>query len=513
MQEGASMGIRINADYIERLERTPIKDLSKSELKHLEEWAGKAGILRAVDRAWEETFDAPLPETVGDFTPEQLNFHIYSCFAAIETDKQELDMERLPYLLARAAKDGTLNAKGYQRILAKCSLPRGGSYSTRPLDDMPIEAFSEEHVPEPSVFISGHPDLGCDEYTYRTLTVLDMSLPGPPDHWSVASVLVSGDGKRENRTALHWVMHLEDHAGQYVADLEVTFEDSEEPRSVMHSWPCFVYCYPLPHRFADDVQIVVNFMNGESIVRESMGAGSLTVREPTSAELKNLRPDSVPTKTEATENRDVLTEKRKRELREHTQKHRGPVTKAEVSHMLEMGLLDGHEYAGPDEEPWIWNKHNRDKYIEAESKGEIHQHWIGSFPDVLLAPVTAQEHHFVVAYANELLTEEYSQAKEAAPKHHGCLEVLGDFERVICGNKTYPLKDRKNATAILKYLCTVKAFSRDTAKKKGDILQAVDTQSSDWKPSDDFSGRLKKLYDEAIGRGSKSQGIYWIKPK
>ena len=89
---------------------------------------------------------------------------------------------------------------------------------------------------------------------------------------------------------------------------------------------------------------------------------------------------------------------------------------------------------------------------------------------------------------------------------YGKLTVYGDFESVIYAKNPHDLTDANNAQNILRFLCTC-AVGKSKAKSKADIRKHVNTVNADWRPSQDFRGQLKPLF-ECIG---SNRGMYWIK--
>jgi hypothetical protein len=97
----------------------------------------------------------------------------------------------------------------------------------------------------------------------------------------------------------------------------------------------------------------------------------------------------------------------------------------------------------------------------------------------------------------------------------GCLTVFNDFQTVLCKKKSYDLSDAAQARELLRFICTEKALSKDTARSKPEIKKAIETfvkiAAIDWRPAHVFRGNLAALYRDAIGRNSK-KGLYWINP-
>ena len=90
---------------------------------------------------------------------------------------------------------------------------------------------------------------------------------------------------------------------------------------------------------------------------------------------------------------------------------------------------------------------------------------------------------------------------------YGKLWVFENYNTVYDGETRYILTNSKNAKDFIKYLCE-HAVGRANKKSKSDIQRnAMDTVNNDWRPSQDFRGKLKPLFD-CVG---EERGYYWLK--
>ena len=92
-------------------------------------------------------------------------------------------------------------------------------------------------------------------------------------------------------------------------------------------------------------------------------------------------------------------------------------------------------------------------------------------------------------------------------KQYGQIYILGDYVTAIFEKKFYPLTNTKNVRSIIKYLCEHAVGKNNKVQKQTILNCGMDTVNSDWRPSQDFRGKLKPLF----GCVGEERGSYWLK--
>lgn len=154
------------------------------------------------------------------------------------------------------------------------------------IQELSIPSFPEKTGPQ-ELLIGGRVELGCTDRNYRIFKVFDCRDAGEPGTWPMIEVW---DGKKNEDVRCHvltWMFLVYDDRDAYKVGIKLTFASLNEALLVKNQRPYKVLAEPIFGHYADDEKLTVCFPD-QSVVRNSMDAGSLVLEDPTQAELDRL---------------------------------------------------------------------------------------------------------------------------------------------------------------------------------------------------------------------------------